>query len=149
MLNQSIIEKLNTIEDIEKKYGQSIMKKTNDNDYVDFENWLTIKGFSNSSLDFKEYIDLLANYNGINFNGLFLYSISQEDEHSIYEENDILWENEDQKKYIFFGDDSISWYCVSIRDMTYHILDKPSGTVMQSFNSFFDMFDKALEAVIP
>ena len=148
MLDHNINEKLNTIEAIESKYGHSLVKRATDHDYIDFEKWISIKGFCNRAA-FKEYIDLMANYNGINFNGLFIYSITRDDEHSIYEENDILWENEEQKEFVFFGDDSISWYCLSVRNMKNHILDKPSGMVMRIFDSFYDMFDMALEAVIP
>jgi len=149
MLSDSITEKLTTIEEIENRYGQSIVKIATHEDLVCFENWLIESNFKSSNLDFKEYLSLVTNYNGFSFNGLFVYSINKDEEHCIYKENNILWENDSQREHIFFGDDSISWYCLNIHDAKYYVLDKPSGTIMQYTSTFFELLDLALEAVIP
>ena len=44
--------------------------------------------------------------------------------------NEIYWENENLKQYLFLGEDSISWYGIAIESGEYYILDKPSGSVM-------------------
>lgn len=66
----------------------------------------------------KEYLDILSKINGIEFNGFILYGIDEyllehKINQSIYglvDSNEIWYENEEQKKYLFLGESNISWY---------------------------------------
>ncbi|WP_397334186.1 YrhA family protein [Paenibacillus macerans] len=60
------------------------------------------------------------------------------------ETNEIWYENEHQKAYMFFGDGNISWYCYDIKRDIYVELDKPSGSLVQEFQGFYHMIDYAL-----
>ncbi len=101
----------------------------------------------------KEYIEFLSYINGIEYNGLVLYGVDNtitNDENTnqevtgYIETNEIWYENEHQKAYMFFGDGNISWYCYDIERDIYVELDKPSGSLVQEFQGFYHMVDYAL-----
>jgi hypothetical protein len=147
-MNNGIKELLDKINEDEQKYGGNIytkIAKTNDGEIEYFKKWIGKyyeKGFS-------EYIDFIKTINGLNNNGLFLYSLNQECEFNIYKNNEIWWDEEDElKKYIFFGDDDISWYCLNRKDGKYHVLDKPSGEIMNKYKTFDETIMKALKIVL-
>lgn len=87
----------------------------------------------------EQYIRFLRTNNGLDFNGLKIYGVDSSllenaPSDAIYgfiETNEVWYENIDQKQYLFFGDDDISWYCLNISKGTYEIRDKPSGTLME------------------
>lgn len=55
--------------------------------------------------------------------------------------NEILYENEFNKEYIFLVSRDISWYVYNIKDKNFNILDKTSGELMETYNDFYFMFD--------
>jgi len=91
--------------------------------------------------------------NGLSYNGLMLYGADSVLENSedtravdgIIDTNEIWHEVEEQRKYLFFGDSDIAWYVLELEEGTYHELDKPSGSVMESFSDFWEMLESALE----
>ncbi len=64
------------------------------------------------------------------------------------ETNEIWYENDWQKQYLFFGDSDIAWYCYDLDQNVFLELDKPSGTLIQSFASFESMLEEALQTVL-
>ena len=101
-----------------------------------------------------EYIDFLSLINGLEYNGLILYGIDEnivdktnkQKVTGYIDSNEIWYENEWQKKYIFFGDGNISWFCFDISKNNYVELDKPSGELQQEFSGFAEMIEYALES---
>ena len=101
----------------------------------------------------KEFADFLGVVNGLDYNGLVLYGIDdnivdKKDNQKVtgyIDTNEIWYENDELKKYMFFGDSNISWYCYDINKNIYVELDKPSGELEQEFSSFSDMVEKALD----
>jgi hypothetical protein len=149
MLSKVIEDKINAIEGFEVKLGESAFKGAADSDYSYFHDWMKENNLGDSIEKTKGFLEIMDRTNGLNFNGLFVYSIDQDDEeNSIYENNDIIWDNEEQKDYLFFGDDSISWYCLDIKEGDYCVLDKPSGDVVERHKAFFDMFEYAFKNII-
>ena len=65
--------------------------------------------------------------------------------HGIMEMNSIWYENENQKSYLFLGESNISWYVYKIDTCEYFELDNPSGSVLEKYNSFEEMFNHMLE----
>ncbi|HIE8454169.1 TPA: YrhA family protein [Bacillus cereus] len=104
----------------------------------------------------SEYEEFLKNVNGLDFNGLVFYGVdsylldTERDESicGLIETNDIWYENEFQKEHLFFGDSNIAWFCKSLSDGTYLELDKPSGTVMNTYNDFNTMLEEALKITL-
>lgn len=102
------------------------------------------------------YIEFLHMINGLDDNGLVIYCIDdfiiQEKNNQkvdgYIETNEIWYENEDQKKYMFFGDGNISWYCYDTEINKYVELDKPSGELVEEFDTFEEMISCALESAI-
>lgn len=102
----------------------------------------------------KGYIDFLSVINGLEYNGLVLYGIDENIVDKINNQrvtgyidtNEIWYENDEQKEYMFFGDSNMSWYCYNIRENIYVELDKPSGELEQEFSDFTDMLENALES---
>ncbi|MFR6171962.1 MAG: YrhA family protein [Blautia sp.] len=100
----------------------------------------------------KEYLDVISKINGLEFNGFILYGIDEylldnEINQSIYgllESNQIWYENEGQKKYLFLGESNISWYVYEYKSNAFIELDNPSGTEILKFNNFYEMFNKLL-----
>ena len=84
---------------------------------------------------------------GFDFDSLSFYSINYDKENNLYESNEIYWENENLKEYLFIGEDSISWYCISFNTEKYYILDKPSGSVIDEFFQFDDLLMTAFESI--
>lgn len=100
-----------------------------------------------------EYGEFLKTVNGLEFNGLVVYGadtslLETERNEQIYgliDTNKIWYENEWQKIYLFLGDSDIAWYCKNLSNGTYVELDKPSGTVMETYDDFNTMIDAALK----
>ena len=100
----------------------------------------------------EEYVAFLSVINGLEYNGLVIYGIDEnlidkknnQNVTGYIDTNQIWYENEEQKKYMFFGDSDMSWYCYNISKKTYVELDKPSGELEQEFDNFADMLESAL-----
>jgi hypothetical protein len=144
MMKEQIMDLLNKIEEDERKYEESIFNKNgkaNDKEINNFKKWI-LKHCEN---EFSEYNDFAKIINGLNYNGLFLYSLNKKSEYNIYKSNEEWWnDNEDIQEYIFFGDDDISWYCKNKNDGKYYILDKPDGSIMNEYGTFDEIIIKAL-----
>lgn len=101
----------------------------------------------------EQYIKFLKTVNGLEFNGFIFYGVdstlSEVESTQLItgyvDSNEIWYENEYQKQYMFFGDSNISWYCLDISKGVYVELDKPSGTLMYTYNDFNEMLEKALK----
>lgn len=101
----------------------------------------------------QEYIDFLCVVNGLDYNGLVLYGIDEGIVEKVNNQkvtgyidtNEIWYENDELKEYMFFGDSNMSWYCYNIKKNIYVELDKPSGEIEQEFSRFTDMIENALE----
>ncbi|WP_025148002.1 YrhA family protein [Bacillus sp. H1a] len=104
----------------------------------------------------SEYEEFLKTINGLDFNGLVIYEVdpslldTERDEliSGLIDTNGIWYENEFQKEYLFFGDSNIAWFCKNLSDGTYLELDKPSGTVMNTYNDFNTMLEEALKTAL-
>ena len=98
-----------------------------------------------------EYETFLCLINGFEFNGFILYGIdsyitnrtSNQSITGLLESNQILYDNPDQKKYIFLGESNISWYVFNVDDNNYMIIDNPSGSVI----SIFENLPQLLETI--
>ncbi len=104
----------------------------------------------------NDYLDFLKNFNGIEFNGFIIYGVDKNllsiktDNHinGLIEFNNIFYENEYQKKYIFLGENNISWYVYDIESVIYFELDNSSGTKINKFDDFKDMLKSFIKEAI-
>lgn len=104
----------------------------------------------------NDYLDFLKNFNGIEFNGFIIYGVDKDllsitthnHINGLIEFNTIFYENEYQKKYIFLGENNISWYVYDIKLGVYFELDNPSGTKINEFANFKDMLKSFIEHAI-
>lgn len=145
MWNEQLLE----IRKVEEKYGDSL------NAPASKEQIESLKKSANEKFGHvlpEQYINFLQNVNGIDFNGFVIYGVDSfftEDEDNelipgYIDTNEIWYENDYQKQYMFFGDSNSSWYCLDITKKIYVELDKPSGTLMHKFKDFDSMLEKAL-----
>lgn len=89
-----------------------------------------------------EYKSFLSVINGFEFNGFILYGIDRyitktacnQPVTGLLESNKIWYENQEEKKYVFLGESSISWYVFNVKDATYAVIDNPSGVVIVVYN---------------
>jgi hypothetical protein len=103
----------------------------------------------------SSYSKFLQTTNGLDFNGLVIYSVDQVflekeaiDFQGLIETNNLWHENDWQKQYIFYGDSNTAWYGYDHVENMYVELDKPSGTLIQSFESFDSMLNSAFETIL-
>ena len=112
---------VNLLEEIRKteaKYGDELNSPVTDKELSNFDEVVLGK------LPINEipsgYKKFLQTVNGLDFNGLVIYGLDQEllreenDEevYGFFETNEQWHENDEQKKYLFFGDSDTAWYCV-------------------------------------
>lgn len=105
----------------------------------------------------EEYADVLREINGMEFDGRHLYGVDKElAEEDVPQKvdcllntNEIWWENEFQKAYLFLGHDDISWYVYELETGKYLVLDLPSGSVMEVFDHLGDLLDQELGYSFP
>lgn len=101
----------------------------------------------------KAFIDVLRYANGFEWNGFILYGVDQTafpdaPTYTIYgliDQNEIWYEVEDQRAYLFLGESNISWYVYEIATERYIELDNPSGREVAAFDSFEEMLEKLLD----
>jgi hypothetical protein len=138
------------IEAIEKKYDEQMQPPASQGEIDDL-----IKA---ARINFKAtlpdgYLNFLRVRNGLDFDGLVIYGTKTQlavgyDDRSIegfVEANEIWYENEEQKRFLFFGDSDISWYCLDRTTGKYEVQDKPSGTVMEVYDDFDSMLEAELK----
>ncbi|MCY7959468.1 YrhA family protein [Bacillus spizizenii] len=145
---------VNLLEEIRKteaKYGDELNSPVTDQEIRNFEEAVLGKFPVNEiPLGYKKFLQTV---NGLDFNGLVIYGLDQEllreeNDEEVYgfiETNEQWHENDEQKKYLFFGDSDTAWYCLDVIENEYLELDKPSGTLMNKFDDFNAMLADALE----
>ncbi|AMA52601.1 YrhA family protein [Bacillus inaquosorum] len=145
---------VNILEEIRKtesKYGDELNSPVTDQEIRNFEEAVLGK-FPVNEIP-SGYKKFLQTVNGLDFNGLVIYGLDQElmgeeNDEEVYgfiETNEQWHENDEQKKYLFFGDSDTAWYCLDVIENEYLELDKPSGTLMNKFNDFNAMLADALK----
>ena len=142
------------VDKIEDKYGSLLRKPASDTEIIKMNQTIQEKL---GKIELPEsYIGFLKKINGLDFNGLVIYGVDEalldmevdEEVHGFIETNEICYENDGQKQYVFYGDSDTAWYCFDLKMNVYVELDKPSGTLIQSFDSFDSMLKDALETVL-
>lgn len=101
----------------------------------------------------QEFVDVLRYVNGFEWNGFILYGVDQASSptapiyavYDLIEQNEIWYEVESQRTYLFLGESNISWYVYEIATGRYLELDNPSGREMAVFSSFPEMLEKILD----
>ncbi|WP_225435368.1 YrhA family protein [Bacillus aerolatus] len=132
-----------------KLYGERINTGASEEELTEFQK--SVKEELHNELP-NEYINVLKIINGLEFNGFILYGIDEvllgnkPNQHidGLITSNQIWYENEEQKKYLFLGESNISWYVFDINKTQYIELDNPSGREMVKFKEFDEMFEKIL-----
>lgn len=131
------------------QYGKSINDGATDEEIELFA--LVVKNEFQIKLP-DAYTKFLAVVNGIEYNGFILYGIDQELSDKQPNQpingfvacNKVWYENKWQKKYIFLGESSISWYVYDLTSSKYYELDNPSGSETEEFGSFESLAEKVL-----
>ncbi|WEA42059.1 YrhA family protein [Priestia aryabhattai] len=145
---------LREIEKVEEKYGSSLRSPASDREIMKLNHNIQEK-LGSMTLP-ESYIEFLKNVNGLDFNGLVIYGVDKalldkevdEDIYGFIEANELWYENGWQKQYIFLGDSDTAWYCYDLTESLYVELDKPSGTLIQSFENFDSLLGDAFETVL-
>lgn len=143
-------ESLNKIRDDEKEYGDDLNAGASKEDIKKLAE--EAKEQLNKDLP-QEYLNAIETVNGIEYNGFILYGTDEYLSEQEYEQpiiglidsNQVWYENEDQKKYLFLGESSISWYVYENETNKFIELDNPSGRELYTYNSFDEMFNKMLK----
>lgn len=100
----------------------------------------------------QDYIDALKYINGLEYNGFIFYGVDEEllsvppKQHinGLVINNLDWYENEEQRNYLFLGDSDINWYVFEPGSNRYLVLDKPSGRIIENFESFSELLNSLL-----
>lgn len=142
-----LLELLEDIEKIKNQDGKSIMLPASDDNIQIIKDWVSKNIREN--LWISEYESLLKKINGLEFNGLVIYNANPDDENNGFIEANEIWRGNDwENNYLFFGDSSISWYCLDVDNYVFLELDKPSGDIIEEFISFEEMIIDAIKSVL-
>ncbi len=144
-------DKLKKVQDISSKFSVSCTKPGAPMEVI--KPWLTRVQEITGVMPPNELTDVLLHTNGFEWNGHILYGVDRDSfptppEYSVYgliEQNEIWYEVEEQKAYLFLGEGSISWYVYEIATGRYLELDNPSGREVGAFSSFSELFEKLLD----
>lgn len=147
------LESLTSIRDIEVKYSETLRRAASDEEIAALKKE-AIRKLGTTPLP-HSYMTFLKQVNGLDFNGLVIYGVdgyllstASDDVYGFISMNEIWRENKEQKQYIFFADSSIAWYCLDLESNVYVELDKPSGTVMETYDSFDSLIYTAIQSVL-
>lgn len=142
-----VLELLEDIEKIKNQDGKSIMLPASDKNIQSIKKWTSKNVREN--LWIKEYENLLKKVDGLEFNGLVIYNAQPNDKNNGFIGANEIWRDREwDNNYLFFGDSSISWYCMDIDKDVFLELDKPSGDIVQKYNGFEKMINEALKSVL-
>ena len=144
------LELLEKIERIESGYGEKL------NSPIDLDK---IKSLSKNEINEvkifieQEYSRFLTKVNGLDFNGSVLYGLKTDDSRSsevydFFEYNKIWHEVEGNKRFVFIGENNISWFVYNPSNDEYLELDMPSAEVVEKFNSLDDLLESFLSDAI-
>lgn len=141
--------KLQEIIQEEKLYGEEVNIGATEEEIEMF--FKEVKAVLNVDLP-NDYARILEQVNGLEFNGFILYGIDQnllskqpnQSINGLIENNELWHENEWQKKYIFIGESSISWYVYDLEECKYVELDNPSGEENEVFSGLECMVERIL-----
>ena len=130
------LELLEKIERIESGYGEKL------NSPIDLDKIID-----------QEYSRFLTKVNGLDFNGSVLYGLKTDDTcsaeiYDFFEYNKIWHEVEENKQFIFIGENNISWFVYNPSNYEYLELDMPSAEVVEKFNSLDDLIESFLSDAI-
>ena len=143
-------EHLEEIRQEEKRYGEDINCGISEEEAGAFIK--AVKDELGIALP-EEYLKILRIVNGIEFNGFILYGVDEpllqeapaRSVNGLIDCNQVWYENEWQKQYLFLGEGSISWYVYDLKTKKYCELDNPSGELGEEFDNLEQMLDKMLE----
>lgn len=145
-----MIKQIEEIRKRKSKYNQKLNEAATDNELKKFN----IE--SQKSLGYffpDDYLMTLKIINGLEYNGSILYGVDE----SLLEiesnqritgaiHTNLEWyELEENRSYIFLGEDELSWYVMDKEGGNYRIMSKPSGDYLAEYNAFSGLLDKMLE----
>ncbi|MBC1487230.1 SMI1/KNR4 family protein [Listeria seeligeri] len=138
---------ISRIRTIEQEFGNKIPNPISKREYEKILEWLKENfGFD----EFNDYYNFLSQVNGLSFNGLYLYGFQPEHPNIDLINSNIIWrEHNWTKKFLFLGDDEISFYVWNSEEESFQILDKPGGDVMEEYENLTEMFEEALKIAAP
>ncbi|EIC74845.1 YrhA family protein [Streptococcus oralis] len=140
------LELLRRVDRIESGYGEKL------NSPIDLEK---IKFLSQNETNevktfmVQEYSRFITKVNGLDFNGCVLYGLKADDScssdiYDFFEYNKIWHEVEENKQFVFIGENNISWFVYNPSNDEYLELDMPSADVVEKFNSLDDLLESFL-----
>lgn len=99
-----------------------------------------------------DYLDFLRVTDGLNWDGLFVYASGKNPViekptafmHSFVDDNLDWRSHAPHRNYLFFADSDISLFVLNLASRRYEILDRPSGTLIQTFDTMDAMLTEAL-----
>lgn len=135
-----------------KDHGKMVNRGATENEIEKLKNM----GEEVLSIHFPiEYLNILKEINGLEYNGTILYGVDEklldntnhieQKINGAIENNEIWYEVETNKAFVFLGESNISWYVYEISSKKFWELDLPSGSFIDSYEKFEDLFETMLK----
>lgn len=141
-------DKLEEIRNDELQYNEKLNTGISISELSFIEAKLDLLGSKNFT---KSFVKFLLETNGLDYNGYVVYGVihsdypCDEEIYDIFECNEIWHENENFKRYIFWGESGLSWYVYDKISQKYLELDNPSSRFLGEYDSFEKLLEKELK----
>lgn len=143
-------EDLKFIEKLAKSEGEKLNDGLTSSEYAELTQ--AVATTLNKQLP-AEYEQVLQLHNGIEFDGYTLYgadtAIIKKNDFSpvdgILDQNEMWYEVEENQNFLFLGESGESWFVYDTKTATYQVLDSPSGSEIDRFNSLDELLDAFFE----
>jgi len=142
-MNEKIKELLEKIKERENRYEKFEYTPCSERDIEKFNAWLKTE-FGDSAPDLSEFIEFCKVADGLNSNGVFMFSLSQDKYVNVYVQNEHFWEAMNEKNYLLIGSDDISDYAVELSSGKFCVLDSTCGDCLEYYDGYDNLMEEAL-----
>lgn len=143
-LSENALKYLDKTEKIENHFKSTIYtKKIVNSDKVFYEKWWTanIKELP-VCYDFIEFSQIA---DGLNFNGLYYYSLDRNTGDNFYNNNDEKWKAAGTENYVLFGYNEFYYYTQSKKTRKFVMLDNSYNNIEAEYETFSELLVKSLD----
>lgn len=135
------------LEKLQSNLGYTIASPAKEENILILKKWVA----DHIVLDlwFSEYEEFLKRRDGLEFDGLVIFNSDPKDATKGFITANELWRADPvYSHYVYFGDTDISWFAYDLNKKKYVELDKPSSDFIEAFDSFNQMLESAIEALL-
>lgn len=143
-LSSESLKYLERVEKIENHFQSTIhTRNITESDKIYFEEWWNM---NNKNLPIcYDFIEFSSIADGLNFNGLYYYSIDRNKGDNFYNNNNEEWQTAGTKEYILFGYNEFYYYTQSKITGKFVMFDNAYNSIIEEYDTFSELLMKSLD----